>query len=101
MKRKRQDAPGLLAVIEASAGLPVVTAKEKCHLCLEARVPHFPFVSQTCIHHRALSTCIWTCSHLSCLKVTLQPLEGQIRTNYSWSKVDYMSDTESEFKLEA
>lgn len=62
-KRKRHVAQGLLAAIEASAGLPVVTAKAKCHLCLEAWVPHSSFVSLRCTHHGALVWSNWPGGH--------------------------------------
>lgn len=52
-KKKKACCTSFLAVKEASTGLPVVTAKAKCHLCLEARVPHSSFVSLRCTHSKA------------------------------------------------
>lgn len=62
-KRKRHVAQGLLAVIEASTGLLVVTAKAKCHLCLEARVSHSSFVSLPCTHGGATVLSGWLGGH--------------------------------------
>lgn len=73
-KRKRHVAQGLLAVISASAGLPVVTAKAKCHLCLEARVPHSSFVSLRCTRHVSRFVGLARRSPRS-LKVIFQPEE--------------------------
>ena len=64
-KRKRHVAQGSLAAREASAGLPVVTAKAKCNLCLEARVPYSSFVSLRCTHHGALVWSDWPGGHPS------------------------------------